>query len=364
MTLFWLSDVTWSAIEPHLPKNQPGPRRVNGQRVISGILHVLKSGCRWYDCPAEYGLPTRVYSFLTRWSHRGLWLKLLDALVGASEVTKSTATNSTYVKAQRAAIGVKGTLGSRDRPLAWWLDDQGPRAHRRGRPPLCADADRRQCQRQQGRPTLLQRAGRMRYLLAEGGFGAHQLRRPLRDAGAVPVISDRRNRTRTIRYDKDRYRGRHVVENAFCRLKEFRRIATRYDKLAANFLSGMALATALAFKLGEGLLIGLRSGCWAGRGGGWLRRLDHPAHDWRLVARQVVHDQDVTALQSRHEQLIDVGSLDVPVVWSVEYHRRYHASVAKLVAAVHVGGRSGLIDEHEAFRLEVKLVVEPGPALL
>jgi transposase len=57
------------------------------------------------------------------------------------------------------------------------------------------------------------------------------------------------NRKRSIRYDKGRYRGRHLVENAFCRLKDFRRVATRYDKLAANFLSGVALATALAFWL-------------------------------------------------------------------------------------------------------------------
>lgn len=72
------------------------------------------------------------------------------------------------------------------------------------------------------------------------------MRRSLRDAGAIP---GRRNRKRTIRYDKDRYRARHLIENAFCRLKDFRRIATRYDKLAANLLSGIAIATALAFWL-------------------------------------------------------------------------------------------------------------------
>ena len=96
---------------------------------------------------------------------------------------------------------------------------------------------------------LLQRAGRMRYLLAGKGYDADQLRRSLRDAGAVPVIPGRRNRKRTIGYDKGRYRGRHLIENAFCRLKDFRRVATRYDKLAANFLSGVALATAIAFWL-------------------------------------------------------------------------------------------------------------------
>ena len=98
-------------------------------------------------------------------------------------------------------------------------------------------------------PALLERAGRMRYLLADKGYDADRLRRSLRDAGAVPVIPGRRNRKRIIRYDKQRYAGRHLIENAFCRLKDFRRIATRYDKLAANFLSGVALATAVAFWL-------------------------------------------------------------------------------------------------------------------
>jgi len=98
-------------------------------------------------------------------------------------------------------------------------------------------------------PALLKQAGRMRYLLADKGYDADQLRRSLRDAGAVPVIPGRRSRKRGICYDKERYRGRYLIENAFCRLKDFRRVHTRYDKLAANFLSGVALATAMAFWL-------------------------------------------------------------------------------------------------------------------
>jgi transposase len=89
----------------------------------------------------------------------------------------------------------------------------------------------------------------MRYQLADKGYDADRLRRSLRDVGAVPVIPGRRNRKRAVRYDKNRHRGRRLIENAFCRLKDFRRVATRYDKLAANFLSGVALATAVAFWL-------------------------------------------------------------------------------------------------------------------
>lgn len=88
-------------------------------------------------------------------------------------------------------------------------------------------------------------AGRpLRYLLGRKGYDADSLRHSLREADAILVIPGRRNGKRTIAYDKRRYRGYHLVENAFCRLKDFRRVATRYDKLAANFLSAVALATA------------------------------------------------------------------------------------------------------------------------
>jgi len=113
MALFWLSDEAWTAIEPHLPRNQPGARRVDDRRVISGILHVLKAGCRWCDCPREYGPSTTIYNRFNRWSARGFWLKLLDALVDAGAVTRSTAIDSTYVKAQRAAFGGKRGLRRR-----------------------------------------------------------------------------------------------------------------------------------------------------------------------------------------------------------------------------------------------------------
>lgn len=96
---------------------------------------------------------------------------------------------------------------------------------------------------------MLERAGPMRYLLGDKGYDANCLRKSLRGNGTSPVIPGRQNRKRVIRYDQQRYRDRHLIENAFCRMKDFRRIATRYDKLAANFLSAVALATAVAFWL-------------------------------------------------------------------------------------------------------------------
>ena len=106
--LFWLSDEAWTAIEPHLPKNQPGARRVDDRRVISGILHVLKTGCRWRDCPKEYGPHTTIYNRFNRWSRRQLWVRILEALVSKGVLVHSTALDSTYVKAHRSAHGGKG----------------------------------------------------------------------------------------------------------------------------------------------------------------------------------------------------------------------------------------------------------------
>jgi transposase len=96
-------------------------------------------------------------------------------------------------------------------------------------------------------PDLIADLEGARYILADKGYDADALRRTVRRAGAVPVIPGRRTRKTKIALDKPRYRDRHLIENAFCRLKDFRRVATRYDKLAANFLSAVALAAAVAF---------------------------------------------------------------------------------------------------------------------
>jgi transposase len=103
-------------LEPHLPKNRPGARRVDDRRVISGIVHMLKCGGRWQDCPREYGPPTTIYNRWNRWSRRGLWRRILAALSGRGPLQELALLDSTYVKAHRSAHGAKG--GPRRRPSA------------------------------------------------------------------------------------------------------------------------------------------------------------------------------------------------------------------------------------------------------
>jgi transposase len=109
--LFWLSDEEWCRIEPHLPRDVRGKERVDDRRVISGILHVLKSGCRWCDGPLEYGPPTTIYNRFARWAERGVWERLFRELAAHGRSGETQMIDSTHVKAHCSASGAKG--GSR-----------------------------------------------------------------------------------------------------------------------------------------------------------------------------------------------------------------------------------------------------------
>ncbi len=105
--LYWLSDEAWAKIEPHLPHGRPGARRVDDRRVISGILHVLRSGCRWRDVPSEYGPPTTLYNRYNRWARQGIWRRLFEQAASAGGVPDELAIDSTHIKVHRSAGGGK-----------------------------------------------------------------------------------------------------------------------------------------------------------------------------------------------------------------------------------------------------------------
>ena len=108
LQLFWLSDEEWTRIAPYLPRGRRGARRIDDRRVISGIIHMLKTGARWRDCPAEYGPYTTIYNRFNRWSKQGVWEDVFYALTGSSGVIGAAAVDSTHVKAHRSAAGAKG----------------------------------------------------------------------------------------------------------------------------------------------------------------------------------------------------------------------------------------------------------------
>jgi transposase len=94
-SLFWLSDDAWSALEPHLPRGKPGKPRVDDRRVISGILHVLKVGCRWRDVPSEYGPAKTIYNRYHRWSQRRIWQRIFEKMAASGPVPDELSIDST-----------------------------------------------------------------------------------------------------------------------------------------------------------------------------------------------------------------------------------------------------------------------------
>jgi transposase len=76
-------------------------------------------------------------------------------------------------------------------------------------------------------------------------YDSREVRQKIRDEGALPIIPSRSNATKKAYCPKRLYRRRHKIENYFCRIKDWRRIATRFDKLARNFLAAAALVGAL-----------------------------------------------------------------------------------------------------------------------
>ena len=149
---FWLSDEQWAVIEPLLPKVHTGPERVDDRRIISGILHRLREGCRWRAVPEVYGPCTTVFNRYNRWSKRGLWQGIFAGLVGCNDPPAVTMIDSTAVEAHRSSAGArrspeKGGSRAGHRPFTRWPDDQDPRDRRRCGPPACTAADRRQRRR-------------------------------------------------------------------------------------------------------------------------------------------------------------------------------------------------------------------------
>ncbi len=94
-------------------------------------------------------------------------------------------------------------------------------------------------------PQLVDAASVGQVFLADKGYDATPLRRRVAERGAKVVIPNNATRKRPYPFDAAAYRDRNVIERMFCRLKDWRRIATRYDRLAANFASTVALVAAI-----------------------------------------------------------------------------------------------------------------------
>src|SRR5258705_3920737 len=191
--LFWLSDEQWARIEPHLPTDVRGVERVDDRRVISGIVHVLKSGCRWCDCPEAYGPPTTIYNRFVRWARRGIWENLFRELAGNGRSADTQMIDSTHVKAHRSASGGKG--GSSSRLLA--AREAG--ATRRSTHSQMTGGEAHDCSVAE---RLIRRVKPSKHLLCDKAYDSAEWRDRLHGRGTKPVIPSRSNRKRRCHFNR------------------------------------------------------------------------------------------------------------------------------------------------------------------
>ncbi len=111
--LFWLSEEQFGRIAPYLPNDTRGKARVDDHRVISGIIHVIKSGGCWVDAPPCYGPKKTLYNRFVRWADKGVWSKLFETLAASGGPVLEVMIDSSAVRAHRSAQGGKGGLAPR-----------------------------------------------------------------------------------------------------------------------------------------------------------------------------------------------------------------------------------------------------------
>ena len=105
---FWLTQEQFARLKPLLPADTRGKPRADDHRVISGIVHVLKSGGRWVDAPPIYGPRKTLYNRFVRWAAKGVWIDIFHALASAGGPPAQVLIDSSAVKAHRCASGGKG----------------------------------------------------------------------------------------------------------------------------------------------------------------------------------------------------------------------------------------------------------------
>ena len=127
--LFWFSDAQWERIAPLLPTGLRGKRRVDDRRVLSGIVHALKSGGRWSDCPEHvYGPKKTLYNRFVRWAERGIWEDIFSALAGAEDAPDRLFIDSNlYQGSPHRGRRKKGGFGQWYRPDTRGSKHQTPR---------------------------------------------------------------------------------------------------------------------------------------------------------------------------------------------------------------------------------------------
>ncbi len=214
------------------------------RQTLEGIFYRLRVGCPWRDLPSAFGNWNAVYKRFNEWSRKEKLMTIFHKLIVEPDlewefidgsIVKAHQHSSGAAYGQKAAIG-KSVAGNTSK-IHMVVDACGLPIHF-----TVTGGEVHDCKEAPELAAVLPKAGA---IIADKGYDSDPLRIQIKDKGAVPVIPRKKNST-VGNDDMDwcLYKYRHLVENVFARLKHFRAIATRYDKLKRNFEGSIALACA------------------------------------------------------------------------------------------------------------------------
>jgi transposase len=243
-----------------LPKNgRRGGQWKDHRLMIDGILWALSDGGRWRNLPAEFGPWQSVYDRFRRWTRRGLWDRILRHLqarkMNSDQIDWGLfCIDGTVVRAHQAAGGAakkKAPAGEPgDHALGRSQGGFGTKLHLicdgAGTPIAVAVGPGQEHETQRAIPLLEEALAwpeRPAKVAGDKAYSAGWLREWLQVRGIKPVIAHQKNeKARRGRFDRKSYRRRNIVERCINSLKWFRRVATRYEKLATHYLGMVTIA--------------------------------------------------------------------------------------------------------------------------
>lgn len=263
-----LTDSEWNVIRRFLPAERTGKagRPWKPHRdIINAIVFVLRTGIPWRDLPEEFGSFKTVYNRFRRWVKSGLWRRVFEALV--SRLRKSGdidfelwCVDGTVIRAHRVASGArKENLSSEENAAKQALgrsrggystklhlltDGQGVPIGITATPGQRNEAPEFEHVMQACLIKTFRKANRPKCLAADKAYSSRTIREYIAKLDVKDVIPTRSNESRSDHFDKSTYKKRNIVERSIGWLKEYRRVATRYEKLVENYLAMAYIAIA------------------------------------------------------------------------------------------------------------------------
>jgi transposase len=243
-----LTDGEWAVFEPFLveagPRGGRPPR--DHRRVLDAILWIARTGAPWRDLPAELGNWNSVHRQFRRWAASGVWDVLLQALADAGgDADLLQMVDSTIIRAHHcAAGGGAGRSQALGRSRGGFSTKVHLRAIAHGLPIGVALTPGEAHDATAYSALMAERDSDPGVLLADRGYDSDGIRRDARDRGATPEIPTKRNRKVQHLVDRRLYALQSQIERLINRLKNSRRVATRYNHLAGSFL-GFVLLSAI-----------------------------------------------------------------------------------------------------------------------